>query len=110
LGLKWWILLIMLGTAFVVTGTLALSVQPLQSPEKTRKGKIHGIGTVRYLSFEGGFWGIESDDGAHYDVGSVPREFQVDGLRVRFSVNLAHDTLSYHMWGQVAELVSIEKL
>jgi len=99
--------LIMIGAAFVVTGTLALSVQP---SENTRKGEIQGVGTVRYLSFEGGFWGIESDDGAHYDVGSVPREFQVDGLRVRFSVNLAHDTLSYHMWGQVAELVSIEKL
>jgi hypothetical protein len=94
------------GVVFLVTGTYALLAQ-----STLRKGAIQGVGTVRYLSFEGGFWGIVSDDGARYDVSStIPPEFQVDGLRVRFSVNLAYDVAPYHMWGQGADLVSIEKL
>jgi hypothetical protein len=104
---KLWFLLMIVGAAFLVTGTYALLAQ---SPEPAQKGEVQGTGTVRYLSFEGGFWGIVSDDGMHYDVGSLPQEFQIDGLRVRFSLNIKHDAISFHMWGQIAQLVSIERL
>jgi hypothetical protein len=97
----------MIGASFVMIGVIGFSVQP---PESARKGEIQGVGTVRHMSFEDGFWGIVSDDGLHYDVGNLPQEFQVDGLRVRFSVNVVHDVLSFHMWGQIAHLVSIERL
>lgn len=103
---KYWFLLIIVGAAFAVTSTWALLAQ---SQARTRKGEIQGVGTVRYMSFEGGFWGIVGDNGKNYDVGHLPQEFQRDGLRVRFSVNLT-DYLSYHMWGYVVSLVSIERL
>lgn len=97
----------MIGAWFVVMGAIGLSVK---SPKPARKGEVQGVGTVERMSFEGGFWGIASDDGEHYDVGNLAQEFRVDGLRVRFSVIVNHDALSFHMWGQVAELVSIERL
>ncbi len=103
---KYRFLLIIVGVAFAVTNTWASLAK---SQAGTRKGEIQGIGTVRYMSFEGDFWGIMGDNGKNHDVRNLFEEFQVDGLRVRFSVNFT-DYLSYHMWGYVVRLVSIERL
>lgn len=75
-------------------------------------GNLHSNqvkGTVKYLSFEGGFYGIVGDDGRHYDPLNMPQEFRVDGLRVRFTANKTGN-VSVHMWGHVVKLDSIEKL
>jgi hypothetical protein len=94
----------MIGVVFVLIGVSALSTQ-----FKNNDGLIHGKGTVRYLSFEGGFYGIVGDDGNNYDPINIPHEFKVDGLRVQFTANLT-DYVSFHMWGYVVKLFSIEKL
>lgn len=73
------------------------------------QAEIDEKGTVTYLGFEGGFYGIVGDDGKHYDPIDMPQEFKVDGLRVHFTANFS-DFLSYHMWGYVVRLISIEKL
>jgi len=77
--------------------------------------KIQGKGTIKYLSFEGGFYGIVGDDGKHYDPLNLPQEFRVDGLRVRFKATREHaimtdSIVSFHMWGYIVKLLSIEKL
>lgn len=69
---------------------------------------ISGIGTVRYLDFEGGFWGIVSDDGENYDVGWLSGECAVDGLRVRFLVLTNSGYFTYHGWGVPVMVVNIE--
>lgn len=79
------------------------------------KVKIQGKGTIKYLSFEGGFYGIVGDDGKHYDPLNLPQEFRVDGLRVRFTAARDHavmtdNIVSFHMWGYIVRLISIEKL
>ena len=43
-------------------------------------------GTVVYLSFEGGFYGITGDDGRHYDPINLSQDFRIDGLPLRFGV------------------------
>jgi len=96
--------IMMIGVVFVLIGASALSTQ-----FRNNDGLIHGKGTVRYLSFEGGFYGIVGDDGKNYDTINMPQEFKVDGLRVQFTANLT-DYLSYHMWGYIVKLISIEKL
>jgi hypothetical protein len=70
---------------------------------------IHETGTVKHLSFEGGFYGIVGDDGMHYDPLNLPQEFRVDGLRVQFTANTAN-CISIHMWGHIVRLVSIDRL
>ena len=98
-----WVIL-MIGVAFVLIGAFALSTQ-----FTANDGLIHEKGTVVYLSFEGGFYGIVGDDGKHYDPINMPQEFKVDGLRVRFTANIT-DYMSYYMWGYIVRLISIERL
>lgn len=71
---------------------------------------VSGTGTIGFLNFEGGFYGIVSDDGEHYDPVNLSREFQVDGLRVRFEVKVLQGVGSIHMWGKVVSILHIERL
>jgi hypothetical protein len=93
-----------IGVVLVLIGASAVSTQ-----FTINDGLIHGKGTVIYLSFEGGFYGIVGDDGKNYDPINMPQEFKVDGLRVQFTANLTN-YLSFHMWGYVVKLFSIERL
>jgi len=93
-----------IGVVLVLIGASALPTQLA-----INDGLIHGKGTVVYLSFEDGFYGIVGDDGENYDPINMPQEVKVDGLRVQFTANLK-DHLSYHMWGYVVKLFSIERL
>jgi hypothetical protein len=104
LNSKLWVIIIIIGVAFVLIGASALSTQP-----DNEDGFIHGKGTVVYLYFEEGFYGIAGDDGKNYDPINMPQEFKVDGLRVQFTANLTH-YMSFHMWGYVVRLFSIERL
>jgi hypothetical protein len=103
LSSKLLVLVMIIGVMFVLSGAFALS------QFTNDDGLIHGRGTVKYLSFEGGFYGIAGDDGKNYDPINMPQEFKIDGLRVRFTANLT-DYMSYHMWGYIVRLVSIERL
>jgi hypothetical protein len=71
---------------------------------------IIGTGTVIFLSFEGGFYGIKADDGRSYDPTNLPEDLRKDGLRVRFEAKELKDRASFHMWGTIVELVHIQKL
>lgn len=102
---KLW-LIMAIGVAFVMIGAFGLSAQFVANDGNA---EIHQNGTVTYLNFEGGFFGIVGDDDKHYDPINMPQGFKVDGLRVRFTANFT-DYLSYHMWGYVVRLVSIERL
>jgi hypothetical protein len=101
---RFWLTIIAIGLAFSIAGAFALFNQYAGDDEL-----IHAKGTVKYLNFEGGFYGIVSDSGRNYDPVSMPQEFRVDGLRVRFTANFTN-YLSFHMWGIVVKLVSIERL
>ncbi|MCH7760314.1 hypothetical protein IIA15_02785 [candidate division TA06 bacterium] len=70
---------------------------------------VIGTGTVKYISIEGGFYGIIGDDGKHY-VTNLPPEFQKDSVRIRFEGKLRKDLASIHMWGTPIEIIKIEKL
>ncbi|MBW8038996.1 MAG: hypothetical protein FVQ85_03250 [Planctomycetes bacterium] len=71
-------------------------------------------GTIRYLDFEGGFFGIVSDCGEHYNPVNLSAEYAKDGLRVRFQVKEIAQTARHRVaiarWGKIVEIVKIEKL
>jgi len=81
---------------------------------KERKPKIQAAqmitGTVRYLGFEGGFYGLVADSGEKYDPVNLPKEYKQDGLRVKFQVREKKGMVGFRMWGKIAEVVKIEKL
>jgi hypothetical protein len=67
-------------------------------------------GTIVHLSFEGGFYGIQGDDGRNYDPTNLPAEFRKEGMRVRFEAKELKDAASFHMWGTIVEIAHIQKL
>jgi len=74
------------------------------------EGIISAEGTVKYLSFEGGFYGIVADDGTRYDPGeSLPEKFKRDGLRVRFKAR-PKEGFTIRMWGRLIEIEEIEEI
>lgn len=70
---------------------------------------VEGAGTITYLGFEGGFYGIATGKEGSWDPINLPSEFMKDGLRVKFRAKLRKDLGSFHMWGVLIELISIEK-
>ncbi len=64
-------------------------------------------GKIVYLDFEGGFYGIEADDGSKYDPINLPPKFMAKGLRIKFKAKILRDRESIHMWGEIVELLYI---
>jgi hypothetical protein len=68
-------------------------------------------GTVRFMTFEGGFWAIRGDDNVTYDpLDGLPPVFQSEGLRVRIEARRRNDMASVHMAGPIVEILSITRL
>lgn len=67
-------------------------------------------GTIQYLPFEGGFYGIIGDDGKKYDPVNLTSQFAVDGLRVKVQARIIKDAASIHMWGKIIEIMTINRL
>lgn len=95
---------------FTIIGVLMVLLADIDCIKKGNKHSNMQTGTVRYLSMEGGFYGILGDDSVHYDPINLPKEFQKDSLRVKFETEAKDSLLSYHMWGKIVEIKKIEKL
>lgn len=98
------------GAVALIVGLVLIGGAMTASAATEKRDVVSGTGTVRYLSLEGGFHGIESDDGKKYDPSGLPKEFQQDGLRVRFTVKVLQGVMTIRMWGTPVEVLSIERL
>ena len=98
--------------ALIVTAIIATVVFP-SAGCNDRHGvtaEIPGTGTVQLVTLEGGFYGILADDGHHYDPINLRQELQVDGIRIHFTAKRRTDLASIHMWGDIIELVEVERI
>ena len=80
----------------------------LAAPEESRAELV--TGTIRYIDLEGGFYGIETDDGRRLDPVNLPEEFQQDGLRIEARVEELRDRVSIRMWGTLVRIVEFRRL
>jgi hypothetical protein len=69
---------------------------------------VYDNGVVRYITLEGGFWGIIGKNGKYLPV-NLPKQFCVNGLRVAFAAELLKDQASIYMWGKMIKIIRIEK-
>lgn len=74
---------------------------PLNSP------LVSGTGTVVYVEFGGGFYGIVTDDGTHYIPGNLPASCRENGLRVTFMGREGAPRPDIRMWGTPFHILSI---
>ncbi len=72
--------------------------------------ELSATGTVKYISLEGGFYGIITDDGKSLDPLNLSKEYQVDGKRIQFKYIEKSDMASFHMWGTIIEIIEIKEL
>jgi len=98
---------VVLTGVLVTAGFLLNGLESKQNYEKNSdtQSKIIGTGTIRYLDFEGGFFGIVSDDGEQYLPYELPQEYQLDDLRITFTVKPLEDQMSIYMWGILVEIL-----
>ncbi|KAF1076636.1 hypothetical protein [Methanogenium sp. MK-MG] len=68
---------------------------------------VSGAGTVVYNDFEGGFYGIVTDDGTRYLPLNLPDEFAQDNLSVTFAGTVQKDVVTIQQWGTPLELSEI---
>lgn len=71
---------------------------------------INFQGTVTRLNLEGGFWGIVSADGKHYDPLNLNARFQQEGLRVQVQAIVKDGMVSTHLWGTIIEITAISRV
>lgn len=64
---------------------------------------------MRYLSFEGGFYGILGDNGKNYLPDKLTEEFQIDGLKIYFEGTIT-DLTTTVQWGRTINLTKIQKM
>jgi len=93
-------------TAVVLVALCGLS----QASEKKEPERVKATGTVDRVNLEGGFWGIKADNKSYDPLGSLPKEFRKDGLKVRFEATVEKDAASFHMWGTIIKIEKIEKM
>ena len=67
-------------------------------------------GKARYIGLEGGFWGIEGDDGSKYTPINMPEQLKSEGANVRVRAHILHGAVSLSMWGDAIRIVSFETI
>ncbi len=71
---------------------------------------IERTGTIKYFSFEGGFFGIAGDDGMNYDPINLGQTYKKDNLKIKFKGKIRTDIMSTRNWGTSIEISDIEEL
>jgi hypothetical protein len=68
------------------------------------------MSTIRYITVEGGFFGLRGDDGVTYDPTRLDPAFAHDGLRVRARLQVRDDLYGTHMVGPIVDVLEISTL
>ncbi|MDX1797625.1 MAG: hypothetical protein R3255_03155 [Candidatus Lokiarchaeia archaeon] len=97
------LLLIILGVSIPL-----LVIGQTRSSITSPQDLVYGTGTIKFVSLEGSFFGIVSDDGNRYDPVNLPPKFESDGLRVLFAGEIL-DLFSIHMWGRIIRIIFIHR-
>ncbi len=71
---------------------------------------ITNNGKVTYNDIEGGFYGITGTDDVKYDPVNLPEDLSTDDTEIRFTAYPRDDMVSFHMWGQIIELRTIDQV
>ena len=67
-------------------------------------------GTIIYNDFEGGFYGIITEDGKKLDPINLDKKFKSDGLILRGQFKELKEQTSTHQWGVIVEIKEATKI
>jgi len=64
-------------------------------------------GEIKYINLEGGFYGVVDHNGNKYFPINLPKQYQVDGLKVFIKARLRKDIVTTAMWGIPIQIIEI---
>jgi hypothetical protein len=70
--------------------------------------EISFVGEVRWISVEGGFFGLVAEDGKKYFPLNLPQEFKKERLKIKVKGNIRKGIATVQMWGAPFEIREIE--
>ena len=73
------------------------------------EGVIDITGRIRHFSYEGGFFGIEGDDGNIYKPENLSSGYKVEGMRVSVKARPVEKKLLFKPWGTPIRILEIKK-
>lgn len=90
---------------FLITGLLvgctAKAAPPENSSVNTRQGQsLSFAGKIIRVELEGGFFGLEDEQGHHYLPDQLPKDLMIDGQKVLVKARPAPPSIGFRMWGE----------
>lgn len=64
--------------------------------------------TVKHLDFEGGFYGLVSENGVRLLPRGLPKEYKIEGTILRVKGHFLTDMMTIQQWGKVFKIVEVE--
>ena len=83
-----------------------------ESPKVSQTPLTWQQGTIQHFSFEGGFYGIVTNEGKKLLPMNLPEDFQKTGLKIRLKGRLITDMMTMNQWGspfKIIEISSVDK-
>lgn len=81
-----------------------------KSTQTNNKSQNWQQGTVIYLDFEGGFYGIETKQGKKLLPLNLSKIYQVTGKKISFIGLINNDVITIHQWGQPFTIKKIKDI
>ena len=94
---------------FVIQACNALSTEEVTPVMKSNKQETQWrTGTIKFMEFEGGFFGIVTDEGDKLLPMNLAKEFQQIGAKVKIQGQLVTDMMTIQQWGTPFKITKIE--
>lgn len=80
----------------------------LQSNSEIKQQALKMItlrGTVKYKNLEGGFWGLDGDDGKKYMPSGLSKALLVDGLVIEVTGTIEEDVMTFQQYGKTLKII-----
>jgi len=95
---------------FLVAGAVVFAASCASSgggPRAEGGEEISFVADVKWISLEGGFFGLVADEGVNYLPLNLPEGFRKDGLKVKVRGRV-REGFTIYMWGLPFEIDAIE--
>lgn len=86
----------------------AIKQESAMSFKDEKKTSLVFQGTVKYKSFEGGFYAIDAQTGEKYHPMGLTKEFRRDGLIVAVEAETIPDLMTFQQYGTPIKILSIK--
>lgn len=63
--------------------------------------------TIKYITLEGGFYGLQTQSGQRYIPSNLAAQFKQHGLEVQLTAKKQVGRLGIHMWGEYIDVISM---